>query len=313
MNLRPSNKLISHSIVALLASVAFFSSSVVLAAQVGAVTDSAPAVSAGVLAWGSVTALVCTFLMNLTSSGTPTPWNWNPQVRFYLALGATTVSGILHACQTGVTIQTAAVTALGSLLAAVMAHYSTPGAMTKAAPKVAGAALLLLALGASVTVSNSHDRSPLARAASHVQVGGLTGCATLFPGLNTGTTTADISAFIQVAQTVDGFASIAWTDAQPFIPPASLASATAAWTKAQDAYQAAITVAQASLAAYTSGAAQNWVSLFAAVTSAVDAVVTVIGQFGGALPAPMGVSSEFALHVASVHSAQTTLHSFKAP
>ena len=291
MNLRPSKftmRLVHQGILACIGCVALFSSVQALASQVGVVsTIPEPAVSAGVIAWGSVTALACTFLMNLTADGTPTPWNWNPQVRWLLALAASTVSGLVHGLQSGVSTQTAIVTAVGALLAATLAHFSTPGALAKKGT----VGLLVLALG----------------------TGGLTGCATLFPGLQTGTTTADITAFITVAETVDSFAATAWADAQPFIPQASLASAQAAWARAQDAYQAAISLAQDSLAAYTAGAAQNWAGVIAAVTSAVDAVVTVINQFGGSIPGTVGANHEFAVHVATTHAAQASLHKFRAP
>jgi hypothetical protein len=315
-----SMRLFHQGVIAFVATVALFSSGAALAAQVGVVPDSPPVVSASVLAWGSVTALACTFLMNLTAPGTPTPWNWNPQVRWGLALLATTVSGIIHSMQSGVVVQTAIVTAACALLAATLAHFSTPGALAKPAAKVVGAAVLLLALGASVSVPGVARRAEagVARAATHVQVGGMTGCSVLFPGLTTGTVTSDITAALTVAQTLDGWATTAWSDAQPYIPQVSLTNAQAVWTKAQDVYQAAVTSLQAALAAYTAGTgpSPNWAALLAALTSAADAIVTVIDQFGGSLPgmlATLSTNSEFRVHVASVHATQTTLHTFKAP
>ena len=101
---------------------AVLSSFQALASQVGVVTPMAPSLSPQVVAWWSVTALVCTLIMNLTAPGTPTPWNWTPQVRFFVALGATTISGIAHALTDGTAWQTAVLTAFSSLVAAVLAQ-----------------------------------------------------------------------------------------------------------------------------------------------------------------------------------------------
>ena len=123
---------VHQAILACLVGLALFSTSHALASQVGVVTaDPSPVVSSGIVAWASVTALFCTFVMGLTSPGTPTPWDLNPQVRFWIALGVTVLSGFAHSLQTGITVQTAALTAATSLLMAVIAHFSTPGSMQK--------------------------------------------------------------------------------------------------------------------------------------------------------------------------------------
>jgi hypothetical protein len=121
---------VHQAILACLVGLVLLSTSHALAAQVGVITpDPSPAVSSGVLAWASVTALLCTFVMGVTSQGTPTPWNLSPVARVWIALGVSAVSGFAHSLQSGVTVQTATLTAASSLLMAVIAHFSTPSAM----------------------------------------------------------------------------------------------------------------------------------------------------------------------------------------
>jgi hypothetical protein len=128
---------VHQALLAGLVGLSLFSTTHALAAQVGVVTaDASPVVSSGILAWASVTALLCTFVMGVTSPGTPSPVNLNPVTRMWVAIVVTAVSGFAHSLQSGVTIQTAALTAASSLLMAVIAHFSTPGSMQKVAPEV---------------------------------------------------------------------------------------------------------------------------------------------------------------------------------
>ena len=123
--------------LACLVGLALSSTTHALAAGVGALsTNPDPAVSSGVLAWASMTALACTFILGLATPGNPCPVNLNPMTRFWVATVVTVISGAAHSLQTGVTLQTAILTALSSLLMAVIAHFSTPGSMAKVSAEV---------------------------------------------------------------------------------------------------------------------------------------------------------------------------------
>lgn len=226
---------------------------------------------------------------------TPFAWQGKSRIAAFTILGAAV--GVAHYVQNHDTVPWTE-----SLLTGVMTigvpmamHFSTAIAKNAAARAAAGVSALLLVGGLSL---------------------GATGCATLFPGLTTGNPVADMTAFVQVAETADGIAVEAWTLAQPLIPAASLASAQAAYTKVQDAYQAAVALAEDAIQAYQGGAAENWGTVMAAVTSAVDAVITVLGQFGvsvlGAAKVVM-LPPEFAVHLSTLKAAQTTLHAYRAP
>ena len=123
---------VHQALLACLVGLALFSTTHALAAQVGSVVeDPSPIVSSSIVAWASVTALLCTALMGLTSPGTKTPWNWTPTSRFWFATVVTVASGACHSITTGVSLQTAGLTAASALLMAVIAHFSTPGSMQK--------------------------------------------------------------------------------------------------------------------------------------------------------------------------------------
>ena len=213
-------------------------------------------------------------------------------------------------------------TGIGSFLVPLLLHFSTimsapdsVKAAVKAASKAPPALVLLIALGTSLSLSPGQRSTPLSRAVSHVQVGGLTGCATLFPGLQTGTVSGDINAFITVATSVSSWAADAWA-----LVPASLqSSASAVYTVAQATLKGAVQLAQDGLAAYLagSGPVPNWAGLISAIDSAIDAVVAEVQTLSTTSPnvaaAVTVTNPTFAFNLSQLKAAQATAHRFHAP
>ena len=234
-----------------------------------------------------------------------TPGNWSGKTRVigFTVLGL--VMGVLHAVT-----KDPSVPWTGSLVTAVMTgllpgllHFA-PGMFAKAkaggAAAGGGAALLVLVLSVSVTPAGVHVRAP--------RMPGLAACS-LFPNVKTGTPLEDAIAVEQVAAFTDGIAVDAWSVAQGFIPPSALAAATAAYTKAQQGYVAAMQELQDGIAAGQDGSAQNWSGAIAAIKDAIATVVTVLEQFG-AIPTPGKASlmtPAFAGRIDAIHKAQATL------
>ena len=290
-------RLFHQGVLGFVIGLAIFSSGVAFASQTGLITtDAPPAVSAGVVAWGSITALACTFLMNLTTPGTPTPWNWNPQVRWALALAATVVSGVVHSLQTGVTVQTALVTAAAALLTATLAHFSTPGAMAKAVPQVAGAAVLMLGIAFSST-----------------------GCAGTFDQLVAGSPSTVVNAFEQAAGVVNSGAEVLFPVVLAQLPPAQQATAQADFTKAEATYQSAMTALNAGVAAYqASQGTPNWSALISDGIQAVDAVIAAIDTWGGSVPPLPGarvalLAPSYMTARANLTPALNVVHAYRKP
>lgn len=281
-----STRYFHHAMIAMLATIALCSSSIAFADQAGVVTtDPAPAVSASVLAWGSVTALLCTFIMNLTAPGTNTPWNWNPTTRFLLALAATTLSGVIHSLQSGVTVQTAVVTAVAAILTATLAHFSTPGA----AAKTVGGAVLLLGLSA-----------------------GASGCSWVQQEIAKSPTTIGAD-FELAANIANGVAKEVFATVEAQLPPSQQAAALAIFNAAEVVYGHAIDFLNDGLQAYSDGQSQDWAGLIASCVQAYDVVVAVVDQYGGSIPSfgakLMGAPSYAASH--AVLAAQSLrLHRF---
>jgi hypothetical protein len=159
-----------------------------------------------------------------------------------------------------------------------------------------GALVLVILFGVSVTPAR----------AARVHLGGVAACSNPQTALNVA---RDVS---QAAAVADGIAESAWAAAQPFIPPANLATATADWNKAQDGYTAAQGALQAAIAAGTDATSQQWTAMVSAIETGIDAVVTALEQFG-VVPTGAKVSlmaPEFATKMAALRVQQKTLHRY---
>jgi hypothetical protein len=146
--------------------------------------------------------------MNLTSPATTTPWNWNPQVRFLLATGASALLGVAHAVIGGAPWQTAAVASLGSLVAAVLAHFTSPAAAQKVS-EVAVKTVAVLLVGSSLAGLLTYE----------------TGC---FTPAQSATATQDVNSAFTFAETMCIAGATVAPLLDPSLPPATAASVKAA-------------------------------------------------------------------------------------
>ena len=143
------------------------------------------------------------------------------------------------------------------------------------------------------------------------------GCSVLFPGLQTGTTVADLDAFIQVASNVSSWAADAWS----VLPASAQTSAAADYDAAQNALKSAIALAEDAVATYQAGTGSppDWATLITAVDNGVDTLVAEIASLAGlsadTLPGSSKValmSGTFATRLAQLRSAQVTAHRYHA-
>lgn len=170
---------------------------------------------------------------------------------------------------------------------------------------------LLVLLGVTFSPSHARRRVPTPPSA-------LVGCAaieSLFPGIATGNTVADLDAFVSVASNISTWAADAWA----YVPAAAQAANDAAYLDLQNGLKTAIAEAQAAVAGFTAvtgASTPNWPGLMAAVTSAVDALVAELASVGISFLGSYKVGTmapTFAGRLAQLQAAQKTIHAFKAP
>jgi hypothetical protein len=156
----------------------------------------------------------------------------------------------------------------------------------------------------------------------------LTGCSTLFPGLQTGSVKADVDAIILVASNISTWAADAWS----VLPASVQTQAATAYVDLQNGLKTTIQTAEDALAVYqASGALPSgaaWATIFAAIENAADAITVEIESLAnttavlppslrGLKPGDPGFADRLpppvAGRVAQLESARATLHKFKAP
>lgn len=241
------------------------------------------------LAWVSFGGLLVHFLMSLAAPGTqPLPWSLTASQRMYIGAGLSAVAGLLSLLQTGSTFQSAALTSLGTLFTALVAHAPQLGSKVQSdiiVKTVAPMALLLcLGMGAS-------------------------GCA-LFQSIEKNPVVA-ATTLVQVLNDADGVATAAFNAAEPLLPASQEAQATADWAKGQTTLQNAEVALEDAAQAYEAGTSQNWGALVTAAKGAFDAVVAILDLYGAtlmgaskvALSSPVFATqrAQLALRVAVIH------------
>lgn len=156
--LLPNRSEISLTVMSFLAlSTMIIFSRVAFAQQVA--PPAALATGTPIMLWASVAGILVHAAMSLVAPGTPTPWNLPASTRFYLGAALSALSGLASLLQTGATVQSALLTSLGTLIAALVAHAPQLAAKDEPRPGnggggtlgalSAGALLAAVAIGAS--------------------------------------------------------------------------------------------------------------------------------------------------------------------